>query len=81
MDVPQGERMVFTFPQYCRLARQFRIRIRSLFVSPMPPTYYAQVSSKDDGEVVCLLWLDSAKEEWVAFAPDEVTDEVEGLFS
>lgn len=73
-------RMTFSYPQFCQLARLFHISLKSLFIPPSPPVYYGQVRSREDDELVCLLWRDEARDEWVAFAPDEATEEVEKLF-
>jgi hypothetical protein len=71
--------MTFSFAQYRQLARQFRIRLKRRWIQPFPPVYFGEVRAKDDGELVCYLFLDQAREEWVALQDPD--GELEALFA
>jgi hypothetical protein len=55
--------------------------VRPLSYAPFPPVYYAQAKSREDGEPICVLWLDQATERWFTLAPSEIPEEVEALFA
>jgi hypothetical protein len=72
-------RPMLSFAQYRQLAKQFRIRLRRRWIPPFPPVYFGEVRGKDDGELVCYLFLDHAREEWVALQDPD--GELEELFA
>jgi hypothetical protein len=74
-------RMVLSPKEYVRLCTQYRVRIRSLFTPPIPPTYYARVATREDNTLISYLWWNDAREEWIAFDPDLASEEVTSLFS
>ena len=71
--------MTFSFAQYRQLAKQFRIRIKSRWIAPFPPAYFSEVRGKDDGGLVCYMFLDQAREEWAVLQDGD--GELEGLFA
>ena len=71
--------MTFSLAQYRRLAKQFRIRLKSRWIAPFPPVYFGEVRGRDDGELVCYMFLDQVREEWVVLQDPD--GELEELFA
>lgn len=79
MEADRVDRMVFTYPAFCRLCKEYAVRLRAMRCGPFPPVYYALAASRLDGEPVMLLWRDEARSEWIGFAPDEADEDVREL--
>lgn len=70
-----------TDEEVCRWARTYQMRIRSVRAPGKRSAHYARIATKDDNEVVAWLWFDDVGGGWIAFAPDDLTDEVSELFA
>ena len=67
--------------EYVRLCKSYRVRIKSIFRAPMPPTYYGRLEGRESGETLAYLWFDAARVEWVMFSPENATEELTQAFS
>jgi len=78
MDEPGG--VPLSWAEFLAFCKHYRVRLGRLNSVASRFAYYGRVEEKDTGEVVCWLWHDEAIMHWVAFGPDNVTEEVEQLF-